>query len=135
MKIILDTNVLVSAVLKDRGPQRVIEWILMHPDVEWVASEVILSEYREVLSRTKFGLSESILKDWFALFDEMIIKIKVDSDISFPRDQKDARFLTCALSSGAHYLVTGDRDFGDASKLVDTIIISVSMFLKHVCRE
>jgi len=135
MRIIFDTNVLVSAILRDRGPQRAIEWVLERPDIEWVASEEILSEYRDVLHRAKFGLSKSILEGWLTLLDETITKVAADAEIRFPRDRKDAAFLSCALRSGAHYLITGDRDFSEARKLVDTTIISVSLFLKHICRE
>ncbi len=45
MKIIVDTNVLISAILRDRDPELVIQFIVEHPDFEWVASPEILAEY------------------------------------------------------------------------------------------
>ena len=58
MKIIVDTNVLVSAILRDRDPELVIQFIVKHPDFEWVASPEILAEYQAVLARPKFRLSQ-----------------------------------------------------------------------------
>jgi len=58
--------------------------------------------------------------------------VEVDVEIDFPRDRKDAKFLECALSANAKFLITGDRDFTEARKLVDTIIVSVSTFEKMI---
>jgi predicted nucleic acid-binding protein len=39
MRVILDSNVVVSAALKDRGPEDVIMFVIQHPDFEWVVQE------------------------------------------------------------------------------------------------
>ena len=39
-------------------------------------------------------------------------------------------FLACALAAEADYLIIGDRDFNEARKMVNTIIMSVSQFKK-----
>ena len=64
MKVVIDTNVLVSAALRDRGPQVVIEWILTQPDCEWVVSPAILIEYDLVLARPRFGLTDDLRARW-----------------------------------------------------------------------
>lgn len=51
MKIPVDTNVLISAVLRDRNPETVILYIIEQPRLEWVVSPEIMSEYKEVLAR------------------------------------------------------------------------------------
>jgi len=58
LKIIIDTNVLISAALKGRKPREAILKILANPEFEWVVSPAILDEYRGVLSRPKLKLSE-----------------------------------------------------------------------------
>ncbi|HCU23832.1 MAG TPA: putative toxin-antitoxin system toxin component, PIN family, partial [Deltaproteobacteria bacterium] len=52
--VVIDTNVLISAILKDRDPETVLTFIVSHPDFEWLVSEEILGEYRDVLKRGKF---------------------------------------------------------------------------------
>lgn len=133
MKVIIDTNVLVSAALKNKDPEAVILFVASQPDIEWIVSPAILAEYKEVLARKKFGLSQPILLKWVQLLDGLTVNVDVDIELEFARDRKDAKFLACALVSDAEFLVTGDRDFAQAEKLVNTTIISVSLFKKLVC--
>jgi len=131
MKVIIDTNVLVSAALKNKDPEAVILFVASQPDIEWIISPAIMAEYKEVLARKKFGLSQPILLKWVQLLDDLTVS--VDVELEFARDRKDAKFLACALVSDAEFLVTGDQDFTQAEKLVNTTIISVSLFKKLVC--
>ena len=134
MRVVVDTNVVVSAILRDRLPERVILFIIARPDFEWVASPEILAEYRAVLRRPKFAVPDSVLSQWDERFDSAIAEWPVEIPVSFPRDVKDAKFLACALAAGADFLVTGDRDFTEARKLGRTKIVSVSQFNELVCR-
>jgi putative PIN family toxin of toxin-antitoxin system len=133
MKVIVDTNVIVSAALRDKEPEAVVLFISQQPDVEWVVSQEILNEYREVLRRPKFKLPEATLEKWLALLESFTTLVTTSAEIEFPRDLKDAKFLSCAQASDADYFITGDRDFTEAQRLVTTTIISVSLFKKEVC--
>lgn len=132
MKIVIDTNVLVSAVLRDRDPEAVIMFVANSDDFEWIVSREIMAEYSEVLGRPKFGLPNDILQGWQAMLDRLTVLCRVDLDIEFPRDCKDAKFLSCAVAAGADYFVTGDSDFNEAHQLLSTTILSVSQFKKLV---
>jgi uncharacterized protein len=133
MKIIIDTNVLVSAVLRGREPRAIIQFIVDNPDFEWIVSEEILTEYKEVLSRSKFKLPPEICLEWFEILENLTTVIDVNVEIDFPQGRKDAKFLSCAIAADADFLVTGDSDFDSAQSLVKTAIISVSLFKKLVC--
>lgn len=133
MRVVIDTNVLVSAALKDRDPEAVITWVVAHPDWLWLVTPEILAEYKEVLSRPKFGLPKELLDRWFALLAAATTPVVVDLPIEYPRDQKDAVFLACAIVAQADYLITGDRDFTAARKLTTTTILPVSQFKRLVC--
>lgn len=132
MKVVIDTNVLVSAVLKDRIPEAVIMFVADRDDFEWIVSAEIMAEYNEVLRRPKFGLREDILQGWRAILDHLTVMCTIDLAIEFPRDRKDAKFISCAAVAGADYLITGDRDFEEARQLLETTILSVSQFKKLV---
>lgn len=133
MRVVIDTNVLVSAALKDRDPEAVILFVTSRPDIEWLVSPAITAEYKDVLARTKFGLPETLLQKWCEILDRLTLSIDVDLEVEFVRDRKDAKFLACALVSDAEFLITGDRDFNQAEKLINTTIISVSLFKRLVC--
>jgi len=135
VKVVIDTNVLVSAVLRDREPEAVILFVLEQDDFTWVVSDAILTEYRNVLARKRLGIPDLIQQHWLQLIGSMASIVSVDQTISFPRDPKDAKFLTCALFARAEFLVTGDRDFSEAQRLVSTTILSVSQFKRLVCES
>lgn len=93
MRIVVDTNVLVSAALKDKDPEAVILWIATQSDCEWVVSPDILREYKEVLAREKFGLTQELQQKWFELIDQMTTIVEPDPLIDFPRDQDAVQAL------------------------------------------
>ena len=133
MKIIIDTNVLVSAVLKGREPRAVVQFIIDNTTCDWIVSSEILAEYKEVLSRSKFKLTSEVRLQWLEILDTVTTLIEVNEKIDFLRDKKDAKFLVCAIAAEADFLITGDSDFNEARSLVKTSIISVSLFKKLVC--
>jgi uncharacterized protein len=135
MRVIVDTNVVVSAILRDRLPEKILLFIIARPDFEWVASGEILAEYREVLRRPKFALPDSVLKQWEERLRTAIAEWPVKIPAFFPRDIKDAKFLACALTADADFLITGDRDFSEARKWGRTKIVSVSQFNKLFCQH
>ncbi|MCL6613553.1 MAG: putative toxin-antitoxin system toxin component, PIN family [Firmicutes bacterium] len=128
MKVIIDTNIVISAILRDRAPEEVILFVIQHPEFEWVASPEIIAEYIGVLRRPRFGLSKELLQKWQTIFEKVITIVEVGEAVNFPRDPKDAPFLACALATGAEYLITGDKDFTEAYKVVKTTVLSVSQF-------
>jgi predicted nucleic acid-binding protein len=62
MRVVIDTNIVTSAIWRDRLPEAVILYVLDHPDFEWVASPDIVTEYAAVLARPKFALTETTLR-------------------------------------------------------------------------
>jgi putative PIN family toxin of toxin-antitoxin system len=134
MRVVVDTNVVVSAILRDRLPERVVFFLIARPDFEWVASREILAEYRGVLRRPKFGLPETLLSQWDDRFRSAIAEWPVEVPVSFPRDVKDAMFLACALAADADFFITGDQDFAQAGRLGRTKILSVRQFDELVCQ-
>lgn len=133
MNVVIDSNVLISAALRDRDPETVILFVLEQDDYQWVVSTEILSEYKDVLSRKRLGLPDEMKQRWFYLLDTLTELVEVNLEIDFPRDQKDAKFLTCALAADADFFITGDKDFTEAQKLLNTTIISVSQFKRLIC--
>jgi putative PIN family toxin of toxin-antitoxin system len=132
MKVLVDTNVLVSAVWRDRKPESVVLWIIAHPDWQWLVSSEIMEEYKQVLRRKKFSFPPETLQKWESLLDRDTHLVSVNMNIDYPRDQKDAMFLACALSNDADFFITGDGDFEEAYTVVNTTIVSVSIFQQMV---
>ncbi len=112
MRIVLDTNVIVSGLLNPEGnPGRVVDLVLAG-EVTLLADDRILAEYRSVLRRPKFGLDAADLSDFLSLVEaESERVIAVPLGITLP-DEADRAFLEVAVAGGADSLVTGNaRDF------------------------
>ncbi|MBW4678299.1 MAG: putative toxin-antitoxin system toxin component, PIN family [Desmonostoc geniculatum HA4340-LM1] len=108
-------------------------FIFDNPDWEWIVLFEIVAEYKEVLSRPKFKLTDEVRASWFEIIDTFTTLIDVNVSIDFPRDTKDVKFLACAMAAEADFLITGDSDFNQAQTLLNTTIISVSLFNRLVC--
>jgi len=62
MRVIVDTSVLVSAIIRDNLPEQVIILIISQPAIEWIATAEIVKEYKAVLQRSKFKLPDTIIQ-------------------------------------------------------------------------
>lgn len=115
MRLVLDTNVLVSALLTPAGPpSRVLELILTQR-AQALVDERILAESREVLGRQKLKLDPSkvtIALDFFDTYAEKVSAAALDL-LDLP-DPDDLPFLEVSVGGRADALVTGNaRHFPD----------------------
>jgi len=90
MRIIVDTNVLISAVLKGRKPRAIIQLISDRYDMDWIVYQEILAEYQEVLNRSKLKLTNEVRQEWFDKIETIPKLIEVNIKVDFKRDPKDA---------------------------------------------
>ncbi|OKH31782.1 putative toxin-antitoxin system toxin component, PIN family [[Phormidium ambiguum] IAM M-71] len=132
MRVVIDTNVLVSAAVVGREPEAVILLVVSNPEIEWIVSTEILTEYQELLSRPRLKLSEEQKQRWFDVLNAATTTINVEVEVDFPRDRKDAKFLACAVAANATFLISGDRDLTDVQRWGNTTIISVSLFKRLI---
>ncbi|HEX3600001.1 MAG TPA: putative toxin-antitoxin system toxin component, PIN family [Lacipirellulaceae bacterium] len=135
MKIVLDTNVLLSAAWRDRLPERVVLYIATNSRCEWLATQPILDEYLAVLQRPRFKLSSEVLRQWATLIEMRTVVIP-QPEISAPslRDPTDAMFLAAAVAAEADFLITGDNDLLSLTLSINTRILSVADFAAHIGR-
>lgn len=108
MKIVLDTNVLVSGLLQPFGPSGQIVRLVASGDLVLCHDPRILAEYQEVLLREKFGFDPDRVG---ALLDEIraggIPTAARPLAVRLP-DSDDEPFLEVALAGEAQCLVTGN---------------------------
>ncbi len=130
MNVLVDTNVVISAVIRDRLPQRVIDEIVSRDDWFWIVTTEIETEYSEVLARPKFKVPTSIQQSWRALVEEVTVRVSPTTPPPFQRDPKDEIFIAAALASDADFLVTGGKDLLDEQPLVSTQIVRPAEFAR-----
>ncbi len=130
MNILVDTNVLISAALRDRLPEKVVLRVATESGFRWIVTSEILAEYTQVLGRPKFGFAQETLLRWARLIEMRAITIPspLIDDVSLPRDPKDTLFLVAAIASNADYLITGDLDLLESEISISTRIVSAAAF-------
>lgn len=133
MKIVLDTNVLVAGILNPYGIPANILNLILNEDITLCYDDRIISEYRNVLKREKFGLDHESV-------DILIEEIEYLGEHCIPKplgitliDPDDLMFYEVLESSHAQHLVTGNiRHF---SKIKDRRIIRPSEFMRKYYRK
>lgn len=112
LRLVLDTNVVLAALLFHQGSVSWIRDAWLRSSVRPLVSRETTNELVRVLAYPKFGLSDDDMED---LLDEYIPwceTVNVPADVIVPecRDPHDMAFLRLAITAEAKALVTGDRD-------------------------
>ena len=128
MRVVIDTNVLLSGLIRPRGAPGAIVRALREGRIVPVLSRPMLEEIGAVLSRprllNKYGLepadAETILR--FLVTRGELVEPKVE--IRRCRDPRDDMFLEAAVSASADRLVTGDKDLLDMGSVEGVAIVT-----------
>jgi putative PIN family toxin of toxin-antitoxin system len=108
-RIILDTNIIVSAALQPSGLPARLLGLVAYRFVELCVSEEVLTEYREVLARPKFaGLDPQRVALLLELIGKEATLVRPTNVLKISKDDTDNRFYECAEEAEAEYLVTGN---------------------------
>lgn len=132
-RVVLDTNVLVSALLF-RGELSKIVGLWQKGKIIPLISKETFNEFRTVLGYPKFSLTQeerdSIIEQEILPYFEIVQAVKEVKGVC--RDPEDDKFISCAISASADYIVSGDKDLLDLKHYKSTKIIKASDFLKIV---
>jgi putative PIN family toxin of toxin-antitoxin system len=109
MKIVCDTNILISAYLFAKGkPDQVLEKV-RQGEIELIISPAILLEFQNVLGR-KFDCSESLIKALTESLEKISEKVTPSLKLSvIKEDEPDNRILECAVAGKCDYIISGDE--------------------------
>ncbi len=110
-KLILDTNVIVSALISSSIPSKILYELVLTRKVEICLSEEVLAEYVEVLNRDKFSKFANFKTKAEVVLNrlrEIATFYQTDRKIEVLTDTSDNKFLELAAVSSADYLTTGN---------------------------
>ena len=130
IRIILDTNVFVSAIFWKGEPYHILEAWQEHK-IKLVFSEEILEEYIRVgtiLAKKYKELDLFSMIDLLTIYGELCFPVTLETAIS--RDPDDDKFLACALGARCNLIVSGDKDLLDISGYADIDVLKPADFVK-----
>src|SRR5271163_4624226 len=128
IRAVLDTNVVVSAVLTPSGPLASVLDLAALRQFRCYLSESILDEYENVLARTHLRLDQNLVRKSIDRLKRSAIHVVPRKKVRVSSDPADDKFLECAIEARADYVVTGNvRHF--PARFQDIRIISPRQFL------
>lgn len=130
-KILLDTNIYISAILFNGKPKIVLQDLIDEVFVGYISNE-ILDEIEETLFKPKFKLPNDFIQ--FSISEirsaTKIIKNIPLKDYLNLRDRDDFHILETAFTAKVDFLITGDKDLLTLEKIKGLKIISPDEYLK-----
>jgi putative PIN family toxin of toxin-antitoxin system len=133
LKIVVDTNVVVSAFLKPYSNPALILALIAQQEVNLCLSKNILTEYQGVFSYQKFkDLNQDKVKIFLSQIERDAVWIEPQLTVNILKDDpEDNKFLECALSAKADFLVTGNTKHFPLHSFYHTRIATPAEFLLY----
>jgi putative PIN family toxin of toxin-antitoxin system len=123
IRAVLDTNILVSALLSPFGNEAQVLGAVRKDLLVPCLSELILEEYSTVLPRPKFGFKREEVLGLLGMLRARGLHFEPDSAAGVSPDPGDDRFIACALAANADFIVTGNqRHFPAASCGISRVV-------------
>jgi uncharacterized protein len=110
IRVVLDTNILVSALLHPQGlPARIFLMTIAGTMAQLCVSGDIYAEYEEVVRRPKFNRADNVIESMLSAIRENGFWVRPSEKVRACFDSDDDVFLECAQAARAHYIVTGNQ--------------------------
>jgi len=131
-KVVIDTNVLISSLLKAESQARKIYRLVLRGKIELYISEDLVKELRRVLEYPKLGIEKLQREAFFKNLLRVATLVDPKQIVNVIKtDPPDNKFLECAVEAKADYLITGDnKHLLPLKSFRETRILSPAAFLR-----
>ena len=109
LRLVIDTNIIVSAALKPDGLQRTVFLLALTKPARLYVSDAILAEYTAVLARPELKIRKGLRQQLLQLVRSRSHRVAPAKRLQVTADPDDNIFLECADAARADYLVTGNQ--------------------------
>jgi putative PIN family toxin of toxin-antitoxin system len=131
IRVVLDTNILVSAMLQPLGPSAQLLLLALNGSIRLCITGSIYAEYEEVISRPRLQRSPEVITGALQAIREAGFWVRPVKPVKACSDPDDDIFLECAQAADAEYLVTGNLKHFPPS-WIGTRIVSPRWLLDHL---
>lgn len=108
MRVVLDTNVLISACWSPGGLEGRLVALVLEGQLTACVTEAVLAEYREVARRPKFATRAVCFERMIAGFETIADVVLPGEPTAVATDPDDNHLLECAHGAAARWLITGN---------------------------
>jgi len=141
LRVVIDTNVLVSALLSKKGtPARVLDAWRERKFLVITSEEAILEVERvleELASTEKYVISNEDIASILNLLrkDAILVPGQIDTKSAIPHDPDDEKFLSIALEGEANIIISGDKHLLDLTSYQEVTIQNARQFIDALKAE
>lgn len=128
-RVVIDTNILISAIGWNGKPEECLKLIL-EDKIEAFATQEMLDEVSEVLKYDKFNFSEQEQQKLLEILVSEFQFVNPEISINQSEDLDDNKFLECAVSTDADYIISGDSDLLELKEYENITITKPETFLE-----
>jgi len=135
--VVLDTNVLVSALISTGLPNKVVFDCVIGRNIPICLSQAILDEYENVLMRPKFAKFSNFRTNAKRLLPKLVRVAEFYEPViklDFIKDESDNRFLELAVSAKANFIITGNTNDFTFPEYEGIQIVSPKFFYENYCQ-
>ena len=130
MKVVIDTNVVISGIFFCGNPKKILQLCIENAITAYVTDEIV-SEYERVIEemqkKAKREIPRKALDDLLLLTELITTNTKID----ICRDPDDNKFIECAISANALYIVSTDKDLLDLKQYNEIKVVTATEFLRR----
>ena len=134
MRIVIDTNVIASAIFFGGRPRQLLE-LLMKRQLEVYVTKEILIEYQETCDELCSRYPDKPLYLPLNLVIAACKLIEPKTVLTICRDADDNKFIECAVDANCLYIVSGDKDLLSIRQYQKIQILTVADFLDYYCQS
>lgn len=134
MRIVIDTNVVASAIFFGGRPRELLE-LLMRRELDAYISEEILEEYQDTMEYLRNKYPAKKVNIPLAHITAACKMIEPKTSVRVCRDPDDDMFIACAVDSRSLYIVSGDKDLLEVGQYGDVQIVTVADFFANKWHE
>ena len=131
MKVVFDTNVLVSALVFPGGRADIALRRIIEEKDQLLISKPILDELLGILAR-KFSRDAEELAHVAVFLSDLSTVVKPRRKLAVLADEPDNRILECAVTGGAHIIVTGDKALLQIKTFRNVRVVAFRAYLEDV---
>ena len=130
MRIVIDTNVIISALFFGGLPDKFLE-LVFDGKIHAVGNFQIIKEYIDTYEELSKKLERRTLKRNLREVIEKLKTIVVTTNLKICRDPDDDKFINCAIDGKCKYIVSGDNDLLEIGSVANVEIVTVRDFMEE----
>ena len=131
MRIVIDTNIVASAIFFGGRPRELLE-LLLQRELRAFISQEIVDEYRDTIEYLQNEYPNKRVAVPLTQIISACEMMEPTSIVMVCRDPDDDKFIACAVDSRSLYVVSGDKDLLAVKQYADVRVVTVAEFFREI---